>query len=113
MFYGCTSLIAAPELPATTLAEYCYAYMFYGCTSLITAPELPATTLDYGCYRSMFSGCTKLREIRTMMTDIDFTDCIYNWVGRVNTQGDFYCSAELTIPTGNSGIPSGWTRHDI
>jgi hypothetical protein len=34
MFYGCTSLASVPALPATTLAEYCYAYMFKGCTSL-------------------------------------------------------------------------------
>ena len=86
MFYGCTSLTTAPELPATTLAtmcyhamfaectalttaptlsafslaDYCYAYMFYGCTSLTTAPELQAPTLSDGCYGCMFSGCTSL-----------------------------------------------------
>ncbi len=60
MFYGCTSLTAAPSLPATTLASYCYFSMFYGCTSLTTAPSLPATTLASDCYRYMFSGCTSL-----------------------------------------------------
>lgn len=60
MFYGCTSLTTAPELPATTLAKYCYGYMFYHCTSLTIAPELPATTLENGCYESMFSNCTSL-----------------------------------------------------
>ena len=34
MFYGCTSLTKAPALPATTMAQSCYASMFYGCTSL-------------------------------------------------------------------------------
>ena len=60
LFLGCTNLIAAPELPATTLAEYCYDSMFYGCTSLTTAPELPATTLAESCYSGMFRGCTSL-----------------------------------------------------
>ena len=60
MFYGCTSLTTAPKLPATTLAEGCYLKMFYGCTSLTTAPKLPATTLAYGCYWEMFYGCTGL-----------------------------------------------------
>ena len=60
MFYGCTSLTAAPSLPATTLADYCYYYMFYGCTSLTAAPSLPATTLADHCYYSMFEGCTSL-----------------------------------------------------
>ena len=60
MFYGCTSLTAAPELPATVLSNSCYNYMFYGCTSLTAAPELPATVLSHSCYNYMFSGCTSL-----------------------------------------------------
>ena len=60
MFYGCTSLTAAPELPATTLAVNCYNGMFQGCTALTTAPALPATTLNRGCYLEMFYGCTSL-----------------------------------------------------
>ena len=34
MFNGCDSLTKAPELPAETLAEYCYSDMFSGCESL-------------------------------------------------------------------------------
>ena len=60
MFSGCTSLVSAPELPATTLAESCYKGMFSGCTSLVSAPELPSTTLAESCYEGMFSGCTSL-----------------------------------------------------
>ena len=60
LFYNCTNLSTAPELPATTLADSCYYYMFYGCTSLTTAPALPATTLSYNCYNCMFYGCTSL-----------------------------------------------------
>ena len=60
MFYGCTSLTAAPSLPATTLSASCYAYMFYGCTSLTAAPSLPATKLLGLCYFHMFHGCTSL-----------------------------------------------------
>ena len=60
MFFGCTSLVNAPELPATTLYERCYASMFRDCTSLVNAPELPATTLASNCYNSMFFECTSL-----------------------------------------------------
>ena len=60
MFYGCTNLTTAPELPATTLASTCYSYMFRDCTNLTTAPELPATTLTEDCYYFMFRGCTNL-----------------------------------------------------
>jgi hypothetical protein len=60
MFHGCTSLVQAPALPATSLADSCYAGMFYGCTSLVQAPALPATSLADFCYSSMFEGCTSL-----------------------------------------------------
>ena len=62
LFYNCTSLTQAPELPATDLADYCYSYMFKGCKSLTQAPELPATTLADGCYDSMFYDCTSLTQ---------------------------------------------------
>ena len=60
MFRGCTNLKTAPELPATTLADWCCYEMFRGCTSLTIAPELPATTLAKDCYENMFMGCTSL-----------------------------------------------------
>ena len=60
LFSGCTALSTAPELPAMTLADYCYFYMFNGCSSLTTAPELPARTLKNRCYCYMFNGCSSL-----------------------------------------------------
>ena len=89
MFYGCTSLTTAPELPATTTYEYSYQAMFHSCTSLTTAPtsigvsstiiadfccylmfesctsltkapELPATTLANSCYSNIFQNCKNL-----------------------------------------------------
>ena len=60
LFYSCAALTSAPELPAKTLANYCYYHMFEGCTSLTSAPELKATTLEKSCYSSMFYGCTSL-----------------------------------------------------
>lgn len=41
-------IVEAGEHP--TMIDYCYANMFYNCTSLTTAPELPATTLADYCY---------------------------------------------------------------
>ena len=60
LFKDCASLTTAPELPATTLADYCYSYMFYNCAGLTTAPELPATTLADYCYKTMFYNCNGL-----------------------------------------------------
>lgn len=60
LFYGCKSLTTAPELPATTLAAYCYEGMFYNCDALTIAPELPADTLAEHCYECMFYNCVSL-----------------------------------------------------
>ena len=62
MFRNCTSLTQAPELPATNLVDYCYCRMFKGCQSLTKAPKLPATNLVYACYSAMFSGCKSLTK---------------------------------------------------
>lgn len=70
MFYGCTSLIHAPELQTTLTADIpssAFNAMFQGCTSLASAPDLP-TRLSGGAdvvvgssgYYQMFKGCTSL-----------------------------------------------------
>ena len=113
MFYKCTSLVTAPELPATTLSDYCYASMFYGCTSLTSAPTLPATTLISGCYTEMFSGCTNLNYIKCLATNISASGCTTSWVTNVASTGTFVKNPNMSSwPTGTSGIPTGWTVED-
>lgn len=64
LFYNCSSLTGAPELPATELAPYCYKELFYGCSGLTQAPqELPAETMSEACYDGMFSGCSSLTAV--------------------------------------------------
>lgn len=77
MFYRCTSLIQAPELPATELNTSCYSGMFYGCTSLIQAPELPATELKTECYYDMFNGCTSLTSAQEIHATTLAQNCCY------------------------------------
>ena len=55
--------VEAGEHPA--MATHCYEYMFSGCSSLIQAPELPATTLAFRCYKDMFSDCASLKLSET------------------------------------------------
>ena len=110
MFYGCTSLTTAPVLPATTLASYCYKSMFYNCTSLASAPVLPATTLANNCYDSMFYGCTSLNEVTCYATSgINEKLSTDEWLKNVASNGTFTKAARVTWPTGENGIPSGWT----
>ena len=87
MFFNCTSLTSAPKLPATTLAGSCYNSMFSGCTSLTAAPELPATTLVYNCYLNMFLGCTGLTSAPELKATTLAGSCYY---------GMFYGCTSLT-----------------
>ena len=77
LFNGCTSLVKAPVLPATTLADFCYYVMFNGCTSLTEAPVLPATTLSGGCCSGMFYDCTSLTKAPVLPATTLAKDCYY------------------------------------
>ena len=108
MFCDCTNLTAAPELPAMTLADYCYYHMFHGCTNLTTAPkELPATTLANYCYGRMFSGCTKLNSVTMLATDISANNCLTRWVEGVASTGTFTKAVSLEQGTESGQIPTG------
>ena len=114
MFWGCSSLKTAPKLPATTLAEYCYQSMFIGCSSLKTAPVLPAKTLVQYCYSNMFNNCTRLNYIKCLATNISARECTYYWTYQITGTGTFVKdSSMLSWTTGASGIPSGWTVHNV
>lgn len=78
MFNACTSLVKAPVLPATTLADCCYMGMFWTCTKLINAPELPATELKIGCYAAMFADCTSLVNAPALPAITLVQDCYGN-----------------------------------
>lgn len=101
-------------LPATTLASSCYRFMFGSCTSLTTAPALPATKLVENCYWGMFSGCTSLNSITMLATDISASNCLDDWVSGVAATGTFKKAASMTsLPSGGSGIPTGWTVENV
>lgn len=112
-FANCTTIEEVePNLLqyVTDLSDYCYDGMFEGCTSLTTAPELPVTILTSYCYRNMFNGCSKLNYIKMLATDISASSCLSYWVYGVASTGTFVKNPAMnSLPTGDSGIPSGWT----
>ena len=89
--------------------------MFYGCTSLTTAPELPATTLADSCYGYMFYDCTSLNYVKAMFTtDISQNDSYTNvWLSNVSATGTFVGNAEASwldnFTKSDSTVPEGWT----
>lgn len=63
MFYKCTGLFKAPNIPDVEVCPGCYFQMFHGCTNLIEGPdELPSKTLASECYYNMFYQCTNLKK---------------------------------------------------
>ena len=107
MFKGCTRLTTAPELPATTLAAFCYGNMFENCKSLTRAPELPAETLVTWCYDRMFKGCSKLNYVKVLGKRIAYS--AQEWLEGVSSTGTLVCTRE-----GDWYKPSsGWTLQYI
>ena len=82
--------------------------MFKGCTSLVTAPVLPATTLADYCYAAMFRA-TSVNYVKCLATDISAFNCTETWLRDASATGTFVKKAGVSWTTGNSGIPSGWT----
>lgn len=59
----------------------------------------------------MFEGCENLSSITMLATegyDV-FKGSLFNWVKGVATNGTFTKAASMDdLPTGDSGIPTGW-----
>ena len=87
--------------------------MFNACSSLIEAPELPATTLADNCYQYMFNRCYNLNSITVKFTAWSPTKATNYWLFNVAQEGNFYCPHILSEENGLSRIPNGWRKIDI
>ena len=85
--------------------------MFVGCKNLTSAPNLPATTLEEYCYQGMFNGCTNLGSIKFMSLTEPSTATTADWVVGVKSTGTFTknSAATWTNKFGKDAIPNGWT----
>ena len=73
-------LTQAPELPATSLKDYCYSFMFSHCEHLTRTPELPATEMAKACYYFMFANCVSLNEVPSILPATQLADSCYSWM---------------------------------
>ena len=99
-FYGSSKITEIPN------------HLFYECSNIVTVSSgfLPATNLASYCYYSMFHGCSRLNYIKMLATDISASNCLSYWVNSVASSGTFVKNPAMnSLPTGTSGIPSGWT----
>ena len=115
LFYHSATLVDASLLclPATTLKTACYFGLFVQCSSLVRAPEvLPAETLVQECYRNMFYG-TGVTSVKCLATSLSATNCLTNWLYNVPASGMFIKTNGVSWPSGQSGIPTGWTVEEV
>ena len=88
--------------------------MFSGCTGLTTAPELPAATLAIYCYQEMFKGCTSLNKVTCLATDISAGGSITSWLSDVASTGTIIMAENMDAwENGADGIPEGWIRKEL
>lgn len=102
--------------PSLAVADnYDFVFLFNE-SPLLSSPRMTFKVLKQRQYQSCFRATTTIRVI-TDMTDISAVGSTDYWFSQLVLQGgvygDFYCPSELTIPTGQNGIPTGWTRHDL
>jgi hypothetical protein len=70
--------------------------------------------LTVRCYYNMFQGCSELNKITMLATNISASYCLNSWVKGVSSRGGTFIKHPnmTSLPTGDSGIPSGWTVQD-
>ena len=101
-------------LPNNVTAN-CYYQMFYACTSLTQAPQLPATSLAEGCYYQMFYACSNLSTVTLYYIDSAPTTgqgYFYKWLQNAGGTGStIYAPADALWDSSDSKmyIPSNWT----
>ena len=117
MFYGCSNLVKGPkEIPmiSGTVPSGVFAQWFYGCTKLTSAPPLNYTSLVQRHYYYMFYNCSSLKSITCLATSgINSSSSTDHWVSGISSSGTFYKKRGASWPTGNNGIPSGWTVVEV
>ena len=120
LFFLCSVLTSAPELPATKLADFCYNQMFSSCTNLVSAPVLPATTLADFCYYSMFNNCKKLSTVTMLALDSEITSksyCVAAWLNEAGNDASVTTRTlkvqdadAYTALEGNDDLPDIWKK---
>ena len=115
MYSNCTSLTEVSDNNNVNEINDCQ-YMYSGCTNLKTGMDLSkvkvikATKYNWikngFCY--MYNNCSNLEEIIAPNVSVWDTNKFTDWVKGVAAKGTFYKPKGLEIPTGNSGIPTGW-----
>ena len=121
-FFGCSSLQTPPNFSNLTLVDYSssdftFQYTFYNCTSLQYGPDFsgltsiqpPMISGSAGLFANCFNGCSSITDIIAPNISTWSVDTFKDWVKNVSASGVLHKNNGTSIPTGDSGVPSGWT----
>lgn len=117
-FKNCTSMTNTINLSKlTTIGSDGLSDCFYGCSKMTKGSNLSkVTSIDSYGLESCYYNCSKLATVYTPNISSWDTSKFNNWLygagSGVTTTKNCYAPAGLSIPTSNSGIPSGWNRID-
>ena len=122
-FSYCTGLTDASNLVMPTLRVRTDTYYktFCGCESIQVAPDLPDVQINStstNSYGYMFAGCTSLNYIKCLISNPQVGYYTFgswtgsDWTGGVSPTGTFVKHPDATWPSGENGIPTGWTVQD-
>lgn len=121
MFRSCSSLVAAPELPACeTLGPQTFNYMFLFCSSLSAAPAVKAKTLGRQSCCGMFNSCRSLSTMPDMSFEQLAPNCcqqmfagctgltrVSDFLSACSPQLCSACFQDMFKTTGVSAVPHG------
>jgi len=115
MFNGCSSLLIVSDMPLLkTAGPSALSETYAGCISLrkgLNLSSVEALTDSYS-FNGLYAGCSYLNEAWTPNVQTWDTDCFPDWLSNVSPTGTLHAPTGLVIPSGSSGIPSGWTREN-
>ena len=102
----------------TGKARFCG--LFYYCSVLTSAPELPATKLADYCYYLMFNNCKKLSTVTMLALDSEITSksyCVTDWLYEAGTDASSRTlkvqdEAAYSALENNGYLPDIWKKGD-
>ena len=93
----------------TTVGEHAFKQMFYESQIQNGLDISSVTTLGDNAMNFMYYNCTSLNEAYAPNVSTWDENKTAEWLYGTASTGVVYKPANLVIPTGDSGVPSGWT----
>lgn len=112
LFYGCSRLMGELVIPITSAPNRSLYYTFYGCN--ISKIEIQCQSVGAYALAGIVGNCGNLNEIKLLLTSKESTS-LKGWM-RDSTSthsGILICDQSLILESGDSGLPTTWTRMNL